>query len=139
MGEKVWLSTKNLNIPGTTRKLSARKIGPMTITKVMGPVTYQLKLPEQWKIHNVFHASLLSPYRENDYHGPNENRPPPDIIEGEEQWEVEAIISHKGMGTRRRYLIKWKGYGNADRTWEPEKHLTGATKLLQKYKRRHHL
>ena len=59
--------------------------GPFTITKVMGPLTYQLKLPKTWKVHNIFHANLLSPYKENEVHGPNFLQPPPELVEGEEE------------------------------------------------------
>jgi hypothetical protein len=38
---------------------------PFKIDEVLGPVTYQLKLPESWKIQNVFHAALLRPYIKN--------------------------------------------------------------------------
>jgi hypothetical protein len=38
---------------------------------VISPHTYLLKLPNQWWIHPVFHAALLSPYRETDAHGQN--------------------------------------------------------------------
>ncbi|KAF8660467.1 hypothetical protein AX16_001621 [Volvariella volvacea WC 439] len=62
-----------------------KREGPFTITKVLGPITFRLELPEQWKIHNVFHASLLTPYRENEVHGPNFLTPPPDIINDEEE------------------------------------------------------
>jgi len=61
----------------------------------MGPITYCLKLLDQWQIHPVFHASLLSPYQETETHGPNFLQPPPDLIEGEEEYEVEAIIAHR--------------------------------------------
>ncbi|KIN92934.1 hypothetical protein M404DRAFT_36574 [Pisolithus tinctorius Marx 270] len=53
---------------------------------------YHLAIPAQWKLHNVFHASLLSPYCENDIHGPNFPAPPPDLINEEEEYEVEAIV-----------------------------------------------
>ena len=68
------------------------------ITEVLGPVTYHLKLPETWHIHPMFHTILLSPYQETTVHGPNPTRPPPDLIEGEEQYEVEAIMGHKKWG-----------------------------------------
>ena len=35
----------------------------------MGPVTYRINLPESWKIHNVFHASLLRQYKETEVYG----------------------------------------------------------------------
>jgi hypothetical protein len=45
-------------------------------------------------IHPIFHASLLTPYIKTDEHSANYMRPPPDMIEGEEQYEVEAIRAH---------------------------------------------
>ena len=68
--------------------------GPFEIEEVISPVTYQLKLPETWKIHNVFHAILLRPYIENEIHGNNYPQPPPELLEGEEVYEVETILKH---------------------------------------------
>jgi hypothetical protein len=34
------------------------------------------------------------PYKETELHGPNETRPPPDLVKGQEEYEIEAIISH---------------------------------------------
>jgi len=65
------------------------------ITEVLGPITYYLKLPNQWRIHDIFHASLLSLYHETETHGPNFTKPPPDLVEGEEECEIEVIMSHK--------------------------------------------
>ena len=59
----------------------------------MGPVTYQLNLLESWRIHNVFHASLLRQYEETEVYGVKYPRPPPEI-EGEEIYEVESILKH---------------------------------------------
>jgi hypothetical protein len=39
----------------------------------------------------VFHTSLLTPYIETKEYGENFSRPPPDLINNEEQYEVEAI------------------------------------------------
>ena len=65
------------------------------ITEVIGPVTYQLKLPATWKIHNVFHATLLQQYRENKVYGVNFPKPPPELVDGEEVYEVENILRHR--------------------------------------------
>ena len=40
------------------------------------------------------------------------------MIEGEEQYEVEAIQAHQRQGHKLQYLIKWKGYLESDNTWE---------------------
>ena len=57
-GDKVWLDTWNLKT-NHHKKIGPKREGPFEITKVIGPVTYQLRLPGAWKIHNVFHTTLL--------------------------------------------------------------------------------
>ena len=84
--------TQNIKTYHPTTKLAAKHHRPLPIQRVLSPIDYQLTLPEQWKIHNVFHIDLLTPYRETEFHGPNYDRPPPDLIEGEEQYEVEQIL-----------------------------------------------
>ena len=138
-GEQVWLDGRNLKIGYPSRKLAPKREGPFKITDVLGPVTYHLELPHQWRIHPVFHASLLSPYRETDAYGPNFPQPPPDLIEGEEEFEVEAIITHRKRGRGYQFLIKWVGYPSSDNTWETEGHLKGAQEILSEYKLIHQL
>jgi hypothetical protein len=90
-GQKVWLDAKNLALPYGTIKLVPKRHGPFEIAEVRSLVVYQLTLSPQWKIHPMFHASLLTPYIETKEHGPNYTRPPSDMIEGEEQYKVKAI------------------------------------------------
>jgi hypothetical protein len=56
--QKVWLDMRNLEI-NHHKKIAPKQEGPFKIDEVLGQVTYQLKLPELWRIHNVFHATLL--------------------------------------------------------------------------------
>ena len=35
---------------------------------------------------------------------------PPIMVEGEEKYEVESILRHKGQGARHLYLMLWKAY-----------------------------
>ena len=73
--------------------------GPFLITEVLGPVTYRLRLfPVTWRIHNVFHAALLRPYKENEVYGENFAKPPPELENNEEFYEVETILNHRKRG-----------------------------------------
>ena len=96
-GDKVWLDTQNIKM-NYHKKIGLKREGPFKILKVLGLVTYQLKLPLTWKIHPVFHVTLLRQYKEMDIYGANFPWPPPNIIEGEEVYEVEQILKHRKHG-----------------------------------------
>jgi hypothetical protein len=70
-GEQVWLEATHLKICYQKTKLKPKRYGPFKIIKEISPVVYQLSLPVAWRIHDVFHASLLLPYRETAAHSPN--------------------------------------------------------------------
>ena len=134
INEKVWLEAKNLSLPYQMLKLAPRRHGPFTILQRVSPVAYKLELPPTWTIHDVFHASLLTPYHETSQHGTNFTRPPPDLVDNLEEFKVEEIIDHRhfGKGRRLQYLIKWKGYPTADNTWEPADQIF-APELIRRY------
>ena len=123
--DQVWIEGTNLKTLYPTAKLGPKRYGPFKILKQMSPAVYQVEIPKHWKIHNVFHANLLTPYKETELHGPNFTRPPPDLVDGEEEYEVEKIIDMKQMGRRRKtyYLVKWKGYPTSDNSWEPRENI----------------
>ena len=120
MGEWVWLEAKYLALPYASAKLAPKHHGPFQITKEVSLVAYQLTLPRAWTIHNVFHSSLLTPYKETPEHGAQFQHPPLELIGNEEEYEVEQIINHQhhGRQCQLQYLIHWKGYSAADDTWE---------------------
>jgi Chromo (CHRromatin Organisation MOdifier) domain len=76
---------------------------------------------------------LLHPYRENYI------RPPPEIEEGEEVYEVEQILKQRKQGQGYEYLVKWAGYPITEASWEPKSNLTGAMETLQEYQEQHQL
>ena len=67
----------------------------------------------------MFHIDLLTPYHETEMHGANFTQPPPDLINGEEEYEVEEILDSRrhGRGRKVQYLVKWKGYPSSDNQW----------------------
>ena len=83
VGDKVWLEGKNLQLRYPMKKLAPRREGPFEISQVVSLLAYCLCLPPTWKIHDVFHASLLSTYRETAEHGLNFIHPLPEEIDSE--------------------------------------------------------
>ena len=73
VGDQVWLDGCNIKTYQPTAKLTAKHHGPFPIQRVLSPIDYQLTPPEQWKIHDVFHVDLLTPYGETEFHSPNYN------------------------------------------------------------------
>ena len=107
-------------------------------------MSVELELPKRWRVHNVFHTSLLVPYRASA-----KGLHPPRIavtdrsyvdrfgiehevgydVDGQqvlEDFEVEAIMgSVYSTGSKQvLYLIKWTGYPEqSEWTEEPLEHL----------------
>lgn len=141
IGDMVLLSTTNLKQtgPGRAEKLSPQRIGPFRITRVLSKLNYELDLPELMnKKYNVFHVSLLTKFNANDTTKfPSRpltiTRPPAEVIDNEELFEVEQILKHRGNGTRRQYLCHWKGYELHESTWEPLSSFKFHKDLVRKY------
>ena len=147
VGTKVWLSrngiTPDAEKQRPTPKLLSEWLGPYAIVSKDEFDNYTLALPPSMKTHPVFHISLLKPFHEPTKHYPSRQAPPcptPEVIDGDPQWEVEAILDHRQLRSgRRQYLVHWKDYPASSNTWEPEDNLVGAKRLLHAYKRSRHL
>ena len=55
------------------------------------------------------------------------------VVDGEEEYEVQAILRHKGKGAWRLYLVMCKGYPITEASREPESHLQNAPLILEDY------
>jgi hypothetical protein len=87
------------------------------------------------RIHDVFHVSLLKPYKDN---GSVEPPPPPELIDGELEYEVETILAHitkrlRGRNTTTEYLVKWTGYKDEHNSWEPEESFRHSREAVSDY------
>jgi hypothetical protein len=118
-------------------KLAPKCHGPFKVIQVMSPVNYRLELLTQWNIHDVFHTDLLTPYRKTPMHGANYQHPPPNLVEGVEEYEVERILDSRrhGRGRKLQYLIAWKGYPDSDNQWVNWDDTEGAHEAIQEFKR----
>ena len=130
---------QNLNLGDKSRKLTEKYTGPFRISQVISPVAYRLELPPALsRIHNVFHISLLNKVVSDSGEFPNRvqiNRPPPEIVDGEEMWEVEKILDQRtvrqGRASGTEYLIKWKGYPASENSWEHSRDIRAPAALAQ--------
>ena len=116
VGEKVWLEMTNLHMGGP-KKLQMKRTSPFEIKEVISWTTFCLCIPSRWRIHPVFHTSLLTTYKETTEQGPNFLQPPPNLIYGEEEYKVKAVIGHQGKPGWQTFQIWWKGYSAVEDTW----------------------
>ena len=131
VGDEVWLNTKNLHTKCPCRKLEARKAGPFKIKRIVSPHAYELNLPTGIDVHPVFHVNLLDPVAQDAHPGHMQIPPPPIIVDGEEEHEVEKILDSRFICRSLKYLVKWIGYDNP--TWEPPAFITHAQDLLEEF------
>ena len=130
IGDRVLLSAKNLRLPGAKKKLSARFVGPFQIRDAVGSQAYRLALPTSYRIHNVFHVSLLELW--NQRAGEEPAQPMPLAVEAD-AWEVAAITGAKKLRGQQYYLVQWKDWPEEYNSWEPAANCTGATRLIEAY------
>ena len=107
INEQVWLEAKHLALPYQTVKLTSKWHSPFRIIKQVSLVTYKLELLPAWTIHPVFHASFLTLYHKTAEHGANYQWPPLEMIDDQEEYEVEQVISHWYYGHMKalQYLM----------------------------------
>jgi hypothetical protein len=93
-----------------------------------------VQLPVKYsRLHDVFPVSLLEKW----YSGQDQKLLPlPELVDGEEEWEVEDIVDHKNVGDERRFLVKWAGWPAEYNTWEPREHFANAKKIITAYEQK---
>jgi len=60
------------------------------------------------------------------------------MVDGQEEFEVAEILTHKPQGRRKtdpkvKLLVRWEGYKDEHNTWEPYKNLKNAPDALKEY------
>jgi Chromo (CHRromatin Organisation MOdifier) domain len=139
VGDRVWLSRRNITTTRPSAKLDFKRLGPFTILEVIGEskLAFKLDLPPSMKIHPVFHASLLTPYRANTFPGRVQPPPPPVVVDGEEEWEVKEVLDSRIRYNKLEYFVSWEGFGPDSNGWEPAVHLENSPDKVALFHARH--
>ena len=116
VGDKVWLSVKNIKMKRPNKKLTKRKIGPFPITAIISTNAVKLKLPANLRIHPVVNVSSISPYYP-PVEGQAKPEPNPIELDGEEEYEVEKVLDSQIHYGNLQYLVKWKDFTDDHNKW----------------------
>lgn len=97
-------------------KLAPQYAGPFQVKERIGKVAYWLGLPENARIHNVFHVGVLKPF-----HGtaPSSSPPLPPLENGRLLHTPEHVLHAAIRCGVWHVLVQWGGTANEDATWEP--------------------
>lgn len=132
-GDLVFLSSKNIKTNRPSQKLDHKRLGPYKVIEQIGKSSYRLDLPRTMNIHNVFHISLLEPHHSSQIPGRTPAPPTAIIVDGQLEYEVEAILNSRIYRRQGQYLIKWKGYKITEATWEHHKEVDHLDELIHKF------
>jgi len=120
LGDWVYLDTSDIKTTCPSPKLSHRRLGPFEIECQVGLLAYCLKLPHGMRqLHPAFNVVKLSATPDNPIPGRKPRAPPPPIVvDGELEWEVEEVLDSRWYRRRFQFLIKWKGFSRDHNSWE---------------------
>ena len=69
VGDNVWLGAKNIHSKQPLKILDQKRYGSFKISKDIGQGAFQIELPEEWMIHNMFNKDLLTQCRKPHFKG----------------------------------------------------------------------
>jgi hypothetical protein len=94
----------------------------------------ELELPAAWRVHPVFHVSLIRPAPTDRHPGqpPPPPRPGPIADAGDpDAYEVDKILDCRRTARGLRFRVQWAGWPIEEATDEPLQNVLSATDALR--------
>ncbi|KAJ9530115.1 hypothetical protein QJQ45_023360 [Haematococcus lacustris] len=113
----------NATADNATRKFLPRQHGPFKILEIVTPVALKLQFPPAWSnMHPVVHVSRVKVHNDGSAEFPTRNPDPPpepELIDGEEHFEVQEIRNHRFQRGKLQLQVKWLGHPDHENSWLP--------------------
>jgi hypothetical protein len=112
--DKILLNFRNIHIFKSSKKLDHKYYESFEIEEFIEKQTYKLRLFHTFRIHDVFHVSLLKSYKKrfDDVIASSSI-----MINEEKHDEMKLILNSKLYRKRLQYLVKWLSWSNIENQW----------------------
>ena len=116
VGDRVFLSSRNIVTSRPSKKLEDKMLGPYTILRKVDE-SYELELPESLRVHPVFAPNLLRKDSNDPLPGQVQDSPPSIETPKGKEWELEDIVNSRWHYNRLQYQCQWTGERARDLQW----------------------
>ena len=113
----------NLSTDAPSKKLAAKRLGPYMVLEQVGNSSYRLDIPVTWRVHNVFHAGLLSRTKDDTIPGRNPAPQPTVRIQDQELWVIDRFVNSRWFRGKFQLKIRWEDQAEEQDDWRDFKEI----------------
>ena len=129
----IMLSTKNLKQKKSNKKLFHKFIESFRVKKSVEKQTYRLIFFNIYRIHFVFHVSLIELYRRRKCDNDESFFSNSELINDHSKYKIKKILNRKIQNDKIFYKLKWIEFFENYNFWKSKHFLNNAFELRKKY------